>query len=76
MCSGKLIRYRPYVYSVHAQDLAGLQSAVRAALDNPIERYIPDHMRFEYVKDKVGELVEWDWREEARVAKLEMGLVG
>ena len=67
-----MTRYRPYVYSVHAHDLAELQTAVRAAITTPIERYIPEHMRFDFVRDKVAELVEWDWQEEARLAKEEM----
>ena len=52
----------PYVYSVFAHDLDALRNAVKEALDNPIETFIPDYMRFDYVCHLLGELMEMDWR--------------
>lgn len=65
---------RPYVYSVHAHNLSELQDAIHTAIHTPIDRYIPEHMRFEYVRDTIAELVEWDWQQEARVAKQELSI--
>ncbi|KAL1413657.1 hypothetical protein Q8F55_001436 [Vanrija albida] len=55
----------PYVYHVHAHDIPGLKRAVKAALDNPIESYIPETMRFEWVTRRMAEVIDWDWRGEA-----------
>lgn len=32
-----------------------------AALENPIDSYIPGHMTFDAVSGRVGEMVERDW---------------
>ncbi|KAK6908642.1 hypothetical protein I204_02065 [Kwoniella mangroviensis CBS 8886] len=55
----------PYVYSVHAHDLSGLSEAVGLALQNPIESYIPDYMRFDFACHRTADLVESDWRSKA-----------
>ncbi|KAL0952654.1 hypothetical protein HGRIS_006897 [Hohenbuehelia grisea] len=61
------LRYEdpPYVYHVRKGDEKGLWAAVRQALDNPIERYIPATMTMEALKNRVGLLVEGDWRSKA-----------
>lgn len=68
--------YRPYVYPVHAHDISELRAAIQQALETPIERYIPPEMSYASVRDKVGELVEWDWQAEAGVAREEMSTGG
>ncbi|KAL7423893.1 hypothetical protein Q5752_001478 [Cryptotrichosporon argae] len=57
----------PYVYHVHAHDLAALASAVRAALDSPIESYIPDYMQFDHVTGRMADLLTTDWRAKAAI---------
>ncbi|WVQ84839.1 hypothetical protein IAT38_006996 [Cryptococcus sp. DSM 104549] len=52
----------PYVYSVPAHNLTALTEAVREALDNPIESYIPDYMKFDFVCERMAEVVEGPWR--------------
>jgi hypothetical protein len=56
---------RPYVYSVKAHDAVGLRRAVHSALTHPIDSWIPDYMRFEYVAGRMAEVVEADWKEKA-----------
>ncbi|WRT69874.1 uncharacterized protein IL334_006865 [Kwoniella shivajii] len=55
----------PYVYSVKAHDLAGLEEAVGSALRNPIQSYIPDYMKFEFACHRTADLVQGDWRGKA-----------
>ncbi|KAE9391035.1 hypothetical protein BT96DRAFT_832632 [Gymnopus androsaceus JB14] len=55
----------PYVYNVKRDDTEGLWSAVRAALDNPIERYIVPAMTMESLKSRVAFVVEKDWKSQA-----------
>ncbi|WWD21842.1 hypothetical protein CI109_106330 [Kwoniella shandongensis] len=52
----------PYVYSVPAHDLVALRQAVHDALENPIESYIPDYMKFDYVVGRMAEVVDRDWK--------------
>jgi len=47
---------------VHAHDLVELRSAVEAALQNPISSWIPTYMEFDYIVERMGEVVENDWR--------------
>ena len=65
---------RPYVYPVHAHDLAALHDVIAQALAHPIDRFIPEYMRFDHVVEQVMQIVEWDWQEEARIARAELGL--
>lgn len=58
---------RPYVYHVHAHDLDGLETAMRAALEAPIDSYIPPQMRFEAVCGYMADVLARDWKAEARL---------
>jgi hypothetical protein len=57
---------RPYVYSVHAHDIDGLRAAIKQALHNPIDSYIPEYMRFDYVVQRMADVLEMDWKGVAR----------
>jgi hypothetical protein len=57
---------RPYVYSVFAHDPKALKHAVKAALDNPIESYIPEYMTFDSVCARTAELLNMDWKGKGR----------
>lgn len=50
------------MYSVHAHNLTEMAQAVEAALHNPIDSWIPDYMRFDYVQRRMADVVEADWR--------------
>ena len=54
------------MYNVHAHDLVELRRAVHSALTNPIESYIPEVMTFEWVCNRMGEVIEGDWRAKAQ----------
>ncbi|EIW71341.1 hypothetical protein TREMEDRAFT_42765 [Tremella mesenterica DSM 1558] len=56
----------PYVYNVHAHDIVGLRRAVHAAIHHPIESFIPEVMTFKWVRNRMGEIVESDWRTKAK----------
>lgn len=56
----------PYVYPVHAHNITELNLAVKSAMDNPIESFIPDYMRFEFVRERMAEVVEGDWLGKAK----------
>ncbi|WVQ75714.1 hypothetical protein IAR50_005344 [Cryptococcus sp. DSM 104548] len=52
----------PYVYPTQAHNLTALSHSISQALDNPLQdRYIPKHMKFEWVTRRMGEVVEMDW---------------
>lgn len=57
----------PYVYHVHAHDLAALSNAVKSAMSRPIESYVPAHMTWKAVCDYTADLLEKDWRAEAQL---------
>ena len=59
------------MYHVHKHDLAGLESAIKAAKENPIEYFIPDHMRFDAVCEYTADALARDWKEEAREVLME-----
>ena len=56
---------RPNVYHVHKHDLKGLEAAIKAARDTPIEYFIPDHMKFDAVCGYTAGVLGRDWRAEA-----------
>ncbi|KAG9006570.1 hypothetical protein FRB94_000587 [Tulasnella sp. JGI-2019a] len=56
----------PYVYHVKPGDRVGLEATIRKAMDTPIERYIPPHMKMSALIERTRRLVETDWRPEAR----------
>lgn len=62
---------RPYVYSVKARDMNGLQEAVHAALTHPIKSYIPDNMSFRFATERLHDMVEGDWRGKAQAILIE-----
>lgn len=47
---------------MRADDLVGLHNAVGNALTHPIDSYIPDNMKFDWVTNRMAEVVEGDWR--------------
>lgn len=55
------------MYHVHAHDLAELERTIKKAVSTPIESYIPDHMKFEAVRQVMADVVEGDWRSKAEV---------
>ncbi|KAJ7693592.1 hypothetical protein B0H17DRAFT_1059112 [Mycena rosella] len=55
----------PHVYHVFKGDRDGFVNAIRDALANPIESYVPDRMRMTAVQDRLGKILERDWRVEA-----------
>ncbi|KAK4686065.1 hypothetical protein P7C73_g4063, partial [Tremellales sp. Uapishka_1] len=56
----------PYVYHVQKNNREQLEAAIAMALENPIDRYIPPHMRKEAVQERHRTLIETDWRKRAR----------
>jgi len=64
MKASVLIR-RPYVYHVHAHDLEELERTIKTAIAHPIKSYIPENMRFDYVRRIMVGVVEGDWRGKA-----------
>lgn len=54
----------PYVYQVQKGDQEGLESALNKAINNPVERYIPENMKWDYVFKRHEELLSNDWRAE------------
>ncbi|KAJ9093250.1 hypothetical protein QFC20_007168 [Naganishia adeliensis] len=56
----------PYVYSYHRDDIEGLYEAVRSARDNPIDRFIPDDMRYDHVRSEILKMLNTDWQRRAR----------
>ncbi|KAF7320158.1 hypothetical protein MKEN_00800300 [Mycena kentingensis (nom. inval.)] len=55
----------PHVYHVFQGDQAGFMNAIRSAMENPIERFVPEHMKIEAVEFRLGSLIEHDWKAEA-----------
>lgn len=55
------------MYHVHAHDLSELERTIKKAISTPIESYIPDHMKFETVRQVMADVVEGDWRSKAKV---------
>lgn len=64
---GSELTRRPYVYHVHAHDLGELERTIKKAISTPIESYIPEHMRFETVRQVMADVVEGDWRAKAEI---------
>lgn len=56
----------PYVYHVKVGDREGFERAVTKALDTPIERFIPPHMRMDALVERIRILLETDWTETAK----------
>ncbi|KAJ7055068.1 hypothetical protein C8F01DRAFT_1030595 [Mycena amicta] len=55
----------PYVYNVFKGDKEGFVKAVKDALANPIQSYILDQMRMSAVEERLGRILETDWKGEA-----------
>ncbi|KAK7024999.1 hypothetical protein R3P38DRAFT_3533140 [Favolaschia claudopus] len=55
----------PYVYNVRIGDQKGFTRAIRQATENPIERYVLERIKLSSVEERLGRIVEWDWRSEA-----------
>jgi hypothetical protein len=61
------LTHRPYVYHVHAHDLNELERTIKTAIAHPIKSYIPDNMRFDYVRRIMAGVVEGEWRGKAQL---------
>ncbi|KAG8953693.1 hypothetical protein FRC04_001897 [Tulasnella sp. 424] len=57
----------PYVYNVKVGDRDGLARAVRNAMETPLDRFIPPHMKMSALIDRMKVLLETDWRPTAKV---------
>ncbi|KAG8921690.1 hypothetical protein FRC01_000116 [Tulasnella sp. 417] len=57
----------PYVYHVKVGDRDGFARAVRKAMETPIERFIPPHMKMSALIDRMKVLLETDCRPTALV---------
>ncbi|KAF7321218.1 hypothetical protein HMN09_00210800 [Mycena chlorophos] len=55
----------PYVYNVFKGDEGGFVDAVRDAVRTPIESFVLPAMRMGAVEQRLGEILEMDWRGEA-----------
>ncbi|KAJ6561447.1 hypothetical protein DFH09DRAFT_1364401 [Mycena vulgaris] len=55
----------PYVYHVLKNDRAAFVQAIKDALAHPIESYVLERMKMSAVEDRLGKLLEHDWRAEA-----------
>ena len=53
------------MYHVHAHNETGLEAAFEAALNNPIESFIPDYMKFDFILRKMDEILDGDWKSKA-----------
>ncbi|KAK8861557.1 hypothetical protein IAR55_002379 [Kwoniella newhampshirensis] len=62
----------PFVYHVQKGNGTQLEDAFRAALESPIDRYIPPNMRKDSVKERHRALVETDWMPWAEAAVEEL----
>ncbi|KAF7761465.1 hypothetical protein Agabi119p4_9457 [Agaricus bisporus var. burnettii] len=63
-----LVEYDPpYVYHVHAKNFTGFLEAVKGAINNPIGRFIPEHMTEKSVQGRLHNLMETDWRAKAEI---------
>ncbi|KAI0036919.1 hypothetical protein K488DRAFT_75693 [Vararia minispora EC-137] len=51
----------PYVYNVFRDDREGFLNAIRAALENPIDSFIPEHMRMRAVEARLKDILEKDY---------------
>ncbi|WWD16534.1 hypothetical protein CI109_100961 [Kwoniella shandongensis] len=58
----------PFVYHVQKGNGTQLEAAFKAALENPIDRFIPPKMRKSSVKERHRALVETDWMPWAEAA--------
>ncbi|KAJ6514755.1 hypothetical protein DFH09DRAFT_1431571 [Mycena vulgaris] len=57
----------PYVYNVFKGDKDGFVKAIKDALTHPIQSYILERMRMGAVEQRLGRILETDWKEEARL---------
>ncbi|KAG8977677.1 hypothetical protein FRC05_000933 [Tulasnella sp. 425] len=60
----------PYVYHVKIGDRDGLARAVRKAMETPIDRFIPPHLKMSALIDRMRVLLATDWRPTA-IAQME-----
>nr|XP_018264695.1 uncharacterized protein I303_02872 [Kwoniella dejecticola CBS 10117]OBR86853.1 hypothetical protein I303_02872 [Kwoniella dejecticola CBS 10117] len=58
----------PYVYHVQKENHEQLEEAMKAAMDNPIDRFIPPPMTVKAVRERHRKLVETDWTPSAKAA--------
>ncbi|KAJ7681199.1 hypothetical protein B0H17DRAFT_1170194 [Mycena rosella] len=57
----------PYVYNLLKGDKEGFLKAIKDALAHPIESYILDRMRMGVVEERLGNILETDWKAEAQI---------
>ena len=61
-----MVIHRPYVYHVHAHDLDDLRNAILSALTRPILSFVPEHMTFDWVSNRMAYILDEDWKGKAR----------
>ncbi|KAJ7194604.1 hypothetical protein GGX14DRAFT_700909 [Mycena pura] len=72
----------PYVYNVFKGDRQGFIKAIKDALANPIQRfrvvsdYILDRMRMGAVEERLGRILETDWKAEAEILAKDRAIAG
>ncbi|KAF7313104.1 hypothetical protein MKEN_00996300 [Mycena kentingensis (nom. inval.)] len=52
----------PYVYNVFVGDTEGFVDAIRQAVEHPFESFIPEYMRFFAIEERLGRIINTDWR--------------
>jgi len=65
----------PYVYHVKRGDREGLASAIRKAMETPIDRYISPLMTNAALRERMRVLIETDWKPLAHQQMLELGWI-
>ncbi|KAJ7151494.1 hypothetical protein C8R46DRAFT_1007409 [Mycena filopes] len=55
----------PFVYHVFQGDREGFIKAIRAAAANPIQSYVLERMKMASIKDRLGRILDHDWKTEA-----------
>ncbi|KAF7323838.1 hypothetical protein MKEN_00605100 [Mycena kentingensis (nom. inval.)] len=52
----------PYVYNVFVNDDEGFVRAVKEATERPFSSFIPKHMRFPAIEERLGKIINTDWK--------------
>ncbi|KAF7303981.1 hypothetical protein MIND_00629100 [Mycena indigotica] len=55
----------PYVYNIFVGDTHGFVDALKSAIDDPIESFVPETMRMPSIEERVGRILRTDWEEAA-----------
>ncbi|KAI0317949.1 hypothetical protein OF83DRAFT_84019 [Amylostereum chailletii] len=58
----------PYVYNVFINDKQGFVKAIKSALNNPIDSFVPEHMRMKSIESRLQHILERDYYTAAKHA--------